>query len=121
MPMRPKNKRFIQFSYIGHSINEIYWFILPLLLPKILSEFGLSYFMAGGFLTVYLVMVSLFSFIIGKASDYLPRWRILITGFFLTSACFILAGFTSSLFFLTLFVAIGAIGVSAFHPIAYAL
>lgn len=119
--MKVKSKRFIRFSYIGHSINEIYWFILPLLLPKILSEFGLSYFMAGGLLTVYLVMVSLFSFIIGKLSDYLPRWRILITGFFVTAVCFILAGFTSSLLFLTLFVSIGAIGVSAFHPIAYAL
>ncbi len=113
--------RFVRFSYLGHSINEVYWFILPLLLPKILKEFGLSYLKAGGLITMYLVMVSLFSLLIGRASDMLPRWRILTAGFFLAFTGFLLAGLSQSLLLLTLCMSAGAIGVSAFHPIAYAL
>ncbi|MDY7029503.1 MAG: MFS transporter, partial [Spirochaetota bacterium] len=119
--MSADTDRFVRFSYFGHGINEIYWFILPLLLPKILNEFGLSYLKAGGLLTVYSVMVSLFSFLIGKASDLLPRLKILIAGFLLTFTGFLLAGLSSSLVILTVCVSAGAIGVSAFHPIAYAL
>jgi len=118
---KEKEGRFIRFSYFGHSINEVYWFILPLLLPKILREFGLSYLKAGGLLTVYLIVVSIFSFIIGKASDSFPRWKILISGFFIAFAGFIMAGLSSSLPILTFCIALGAVGVSAFHPVAYAL
>ena len=119
--MKTNTESFIKYSYLGHCVNDTYWFILPLLLPKILEEFGLSYGKAGGLLTVYLVIVSLFSFILGRVSDTLPKWKILNAGFFLTFFAFILAGLSSSLVFLMLFVSLGAIGVSAFHPIAYAM
>jgi len=119
--MKSASDPFIRFSYLGHSINEMYWFILPLVLPKILKEYGISYLKAGGLLTVYLLIVSLFSFLIGKASDSLPRWKILTTGFFLTFGGFFMAGTAPGMIPLTLFLCAGAVGVSAFHPIAYAL
>ncbi len=50
---------------VGHGVNDIFWYILPSLLPVILDQFGMKYGTAGGLLTAFLGVVAVFSFILG--------------------------------------------------------
>ena len=104
----------------AHGANDIYWFILPPLLPVILAQYNLNYGAAGGLLTAYLGTIAIFSFILGKVSDNMPRQRVLGAGFLVASVSLILAGFMGSLPFFILFLLVAGIGVSSFHPAVYA-
>jgi len=106
---------------VGHGVNDIYWYILPSLLPQILEQFDLRYKTAGGLLTAYLGVIALFSFILGKLSDYLPRQKVLGAGFLVASLFLILSGLTRGISLFIVCILIAGIGVSSFHPAAYAL
>jgi MFS family permease len=106
---------------LGHSANDLFWFILPLVLPALLSRYELSYAGAGGILTVYLLFTAVGSFVMGKISDYISRKQILSSGFLLAAAGLISAGFAPSLPVFLLLISITAIGMSTFHPVMYAV
>ena len=118
--MTYSGKRFRIVCFFGHGVNDLYWFILPLVLPLMLKTFGLSYGKAGGILTVYLLVIAILSFLFGKLSDRSSRWILLGPGFFAASAGLILSGFMPNLAFLVLCLGITGIGVSTFHPLMYA-
>jgi MFS transporter, FSR family, fosmidomycin resistance protein len=111
----------MKFKLLGHGANDLYWFILPLVLPALLTRYNLSYAQAGGILTTYLAVTAIGSFIIGKLSDRFSRKRILSLGFFLASFGLISSGFASSLSVFILLISITAVGVSTFHPVMYAV
>ena len=79
------DKSVVVLRNVGHGVNDIFWYILPSLLPVILDQFGMKYGTAGGLLTAFLGVVAVFSLILGKISDYFPRHIILGTGFFVAS------------------------------------
>lgn len=60
---------------LGHSANDLFWFILPLVLPFLLVRYNLSYTQAGGILTLYLGVTALGSFVMGKLSDRVSPGR----------------------------------------------
>jgi len=112
-----------QFSFVsnfGHGVNDLFWFVFPLVLPLMLTTFGLSYGQAGGILTLYLLIIAVLSFLFGKLSDRSSKWAILGPGFFAASAGLILCGFMPNLGLLITFIIITAVGVSTFHPLMYA-
>ena len=104
----------------GHGVNDVYWYILPAILPIIVTQFGLKYGTAGGILTAYLGSAAIFSFLIGKLSDSVSRQRVLGIGFLVASASLILAGFMGRIGPFIIFLLIASIGVSSYHPVAYA-
>ena len=57
----------------GHGANDLYWFILPLVLPALLSRYNLGYTGAGGILTIYLLFTAAGSFVMGRLSDRMSR------------------------------------------------
>ncbi|HUT65052.1 MAG TPA: MFS transporter [Spirochaetota bacterium] len=115
-----RKRSFTVLRNVAHGANDIYWFILPPLLPVILAQYNLNYGAAGGLLTAYLGTIAIFSFILGKVSDNMPRQRVLGAGFLVASVSLILAGFMGSLPFFILFLLVAGIGVSSFHPAVYA-
>ncbi len=115
-----RNRGVTVLRNVAHGANDIYWFILPPLLPLILEQYNLKYGAAGGLLTAYLGTIAIFSFILGKVSDNMPRERVLGAGFLVASVSLILAGFMGSLHFFILFLLVAGIGVSSFHPAVYA-
>ncbi len=128
-------KRFIFFDIVSiiqyntgmklknasHSVNDLYWFILPVILPGLLAKFDLSYGKAGGVLTLFLFIGGIGSFFSGKISDTLGRKEILGYGFLLSAAGFTAAGFAPSLKIFLIIIAVTAVGVSTFHPVMYAV
>lgn len=105
----------------GHSANDLFWFILPLVLPSLLARYDLNYTQAGGILTVYLLFTALGSFIIGKLSDKMSRRQILSYGFILAAAGLISSGFAPNLPTFLILISVTAMGVSTFHPVMYAV
>jgi MFS family permease len=104
----------------GHGVNDIFWFVLPSMLPVILEQFNMRYGTAGGLLTAFLAVIALFSFVLGKLSDHYPRYLIMGIGFLLTSSMLICASLMNSMSAFVVFLLIAGIGVGSFHPIVYA-
>lgn len=105
---------------LSHSANDIFWFILPLVLPLLLVRFNLSYARAGGILTFYLAITAVGSYFMGRISDRIPRRFIMGIGFYIAAAGLIAAGFAGTFPVFMIFLAITAFGVSTFHPVMYA-
>lgn len=119
-PVKAKKK--LDFlTRIGHGANDMYFFTFPSVLPLILAQFGFSYTAAGGYLTAFLCTVALFSFLFGKLADSFPRWIFLSGGFFIASLGLIIAGFMPRFWLFMVFLLVTAVGVSTYHPVAYAV
>ena len=119
MPLNLKRLRFK--CAIGHGINDIYWFVLPSILPLIIEQFGLRYRAGGLILTAYLMVIALFSTILGKWSDSVDRQRIIGIGFLLSALGMTLAGVSKGLASFIALLIISAVGTSSFHPVGLAL
>jgi FSR family fosmidomycin resistance protein-like MFS transporter len=111
----------MKFKLLGHSANDLFWFILPLILPALLVRYNLSYSQAGGILTIYLLVTAIGSFVMGKLSDRFSRKQILSWGFLLASLGLMASGFAPSLSIFLILISITAIGMSSFHPVMYAV
>jgi MFS family permease len=107
-------------SHASHAVNDIYWFVIPAVLPVILDEFKLGYGWAGGILTAFLLTIAVFSLIFGHFSDRFSRWAIISLGFILASLGFFLSGFSHTEGTLIATLLIAAVGVSTYHPSMYA-
>jgi len=105
---------------VGHGVNDIYWFLLPSILPLIIEQFHLTYGTAGGILTAFLGVAALFSFILGRISDRFPRHIILSAGFLSASIFLIGAAFMERLSVFVVLLLTAGIGVASFHPATYA-
>jgi len=112
----PQFKRLVFF---GHGANDLYWFILPVLLPMMLSRYNLRYAGGGTVLSIYLLVVALLSFVVGRLSDRTNRWRLIGFGFLLASVGFSLASIDASLTVFLILLGVAAVGVSTFHPTMY--
>jgi|GEM_PF-533631 len=106
--------------YLGHAANDLFWFILPLVLPLLLLRYKLSYAQAGGILTFYLTITAFASYVMGRVSDGIPRRYIMGFGFFIAAGGLIASGFVTTFPVFMMFLAITALGVSTFHPAMYA-
>lgn len=105
----------------GHGLSDMYWLILPVLLPFIQKEFALRYTQAGLLITAFIVTTGLGSFITGYLGDRFGQRIILSGGFLICSLALILCARSSSyseLLFASLLLGAGA---STFHPSTIAL
>jgi MFS family permease len=104
----------------GHGANDLYWFILPPVLPLILQQFGLRYAAAGAMVAVFLSTIAVSSMLTGRLSDRVHRGKLVGFGFLLASAALFAGAFMPRLSLVIGFLVLGAVGVSAYHPAAYA-
>ena len=104
----------------GHGANDLYWFILPPVLPLILQQFGLRYAGGGAIVAIFLSTIAVASMLTGRLSDRVHRGRLVGFGFVLASAALFAAASMPRLSLVIGFLILGAVGVSAYHPAAYA-
>ena len=105
---------------LAHGANDIYWFILPPVLPLILQEFGLRYTGVGGLVAAYLSVIAVSSIVMGRISDRVSRRHLVAIGFGVASLALWAASLSPGLTLVAVFLVIAGLGVSAFHPTAYA-
>jgi len=120
IPDMPKTMRTTAIRYISHGANDLFWFILPLVLPLLLVRYKLTYTRAGGILSFYLAVTAAGSYFMGRISDRIPRRLMMGIGFYIAAAGLIAAGFAGSFTFFLIFLGITGLGVSTFHPAMYA-
>ena len=108
-------------KFLGHSANDLFWFILPLVLPSLLIRYDMSFAQAGGILTTYLMVTALCSFAVGKLADRFSRKKLLSYGFILSAAGLASSGFAPNLGIFLALISMTAVGVSTFHPVMYAV
>ena len=111
----------LRAAWIAHGLNDMYWFILPILLPVIKQEFSLSYVRAGLLVTSFTAMTAIGSLVSGYLGDHFGRRIILSGGFVFVSLALALCALTSSYWQLLFAVALMGVGVSTFHPSMIAL
>ncbi len=111
----------LKLNALGHSYNDIYFFIIPLLLPLLKAEFSLSYVQSGLILTVHVALRSIFSLIFGYLGDKFEK-RVIIASGFICSSIFLGGLFwIKNILTIVTFLFLLAIGVSIFHPLATAM
>ncbi|MDF1567337.1 MAG: MFS transporter [Spirochaetaceae bacterium] len=116
----PNSRRTAVLRYSGHAANDLFFFVLPLVLPVLLIRYGLSFSEAGGILTFYLVCTGIGSYVLGRVSDRIPRRLVMGVGFFLSAGALLGAGFAPSLPVFLVFIGTTALAMSSFHPAMYA-
>jgi len=118
---RREAKSKLKLNALGHSYNDMYFFIIPLLLPLLRKEFGINYIQSGLILTVHVALKSIFSLLFGYLGDKYEK-RVIIASGFICSSIF-LGGliWLQNIYTITTFLFLLAIGVSTFHPLATAM
>jgi MFS family permease len=106
---------------MGHGINDMYFFIFPLVLPLMLEQFDLVYTEAGGLLSAFLFVIAGLSLVMGRLSDRFSPPLIIGVGFLMAALCMVGAGFAGSFTLFIVFLLLVGVGVSTYHPSAYGL
>lgn len=113
-PIPRRSFKLLVFS--GHGVSDIYFFVLPVVLPMMLAQYHLRYAGGGTVLSIYLLVVALGSVVSGRLSDSLHRWRLIGVGFLLSAVGFASSAGSNPLPLLLVSLAVAATGVSVFHP-----
>ena len=118
---RREIKSKLKLNALGHSYNDMYFFIIPFLLPLFREEFGINYVQSGLILTIHVALRSIFSLVFGYFGDKYEKKVIIACGFICSSI--FLGGLVriNNIHTIVTFLFLLAIGVSTFHPLATAM
>ncbi len=113
--------RFLAGLSLTHFISDMPFFLLPSILPLIISDFNLNYGQAGAIVTSLLLSMIIVQILTGIAGNHVNRVMIIFLGETIIGCAFFLI-FLSYTFwqFLGLQVLIG-VGMGFYHPIGYTL
>ncbi len=101
---------------LGHLAADINQGALPILLPRLFTEYGLSYALAGVVTLAFNLSSSVIQPIFGWLSDKKTTLWILPVGVILASLCMSLLGFATEFWMVLMLVLFSGIGVAAYHP-----
>ncbi len=118
---RREAKSKLKLNALGHSYNDMYFFIIPFLLPLFREEFGINYVQSGLILTVHVALRSIFTLIFGYLGDKYEKKVIIASGFICSSIFLGSLIWINNIHTIVTFLFLLAIGVSTFHPLATAM
>jgi len=118
---RKEIKSKLKLNALGHSYNDMYFFIIPFLLPIFREEFGINYVQSGLILTVHVALRSIFSLVFGYFGDRYEKKVIIASGFICSSIFLGSLIWMNNIHTIVTFLFLLAIGVSTFHPLATAI
>ncbi|MBC7190519.1 MFS transporter [Candidatus Aerophobetes bacterium] len=110
------SRKLLKASLWGHLFNDMYWFIIPLVLPLIKTEMNLNYTQSGLLFTSYTLIGAFGSLITGYLGDRRGRRFILSWGFFLGSVALVFCALSGNYWQLFFSLVLLGVGISAFHP-----
>jgi MFS family permease len=118
---RREVKSKLKLNALGHSYNDMYFFIIPFLLPLFREEFGINYVQSGLILTIHVALRSIFSLVFGYFGDKYEKKVIIASGFICSSIFLGSLIWINNINTIVTFLFLLAIGVSTFHPLATAI
>lgn len=117
----PQNKKALVWLSGGHFINDIYTGVLNPIMPFIAVKIGISMAIATVVLTVSHIFSSLLQPLFGYFADNILRRHFIFWGLILSSIFIPLSVLSNNVYLLVLFIIMGSIGSSFFHPQALGL
>ncbi len=114
------NPRLLALIAVAHATNHAYQLTLPMAIPSIALEYGLSNFWVGVLVASYNLAYILLQAPFGTISDRIGRKRLLTMGFIIASAAYLAIGFTKDLTTIAILLAIAGLGGSTYHPLGIA-
>ena len=105
----------------GHFMSHCYSMILPPLFPILHVELGVPYTALGLLLSLKSLSFGLMQLPAGILVDRFGARLMLVYGFAIILACYLLVAFSSSFWVITALLVIAGIGDSVFHPADYAI
>jgi len=118
---RREVKSKLKLNALGHFYNDIYFFIIPFLLPLFREEFGINYIQSGLILTIHVAVRSIFHLLFGYFGDKYEKKVIIASGFVCSSIFLGSLIWINNIHTIAAFLFLLAIGVSTFHPLATAI
>ena len=118
---RREVKSKLKLNAFGHSYNDMYFFIIPFLLPLFREEFGINYVQSGLILTIHVALRSIFSLVFGYFGDKYEKKVIIASGFICSSIFLGSLLWINSINTIVTLLFLLAIAVSTFHPLATAM
>ncbi len=112
----PSDKKALVWLSGGHFINDIYTGVLNPIMPFIAAKIGLSMAIATIILTVSHIFSSLLQPLFGYFADNIVKRSFIFWGLILSSIFIPLSALSDNPFILVIFIIIGSIGSSLFHP-----
>lgn len=113
--MKP-DYRILVLLGLGHLAADINQGALPVILPRLFTEYGLSYTLAATIMMVFNFSSSIIQPVFGWYSDKKTALWLLPGGVLLASLGMALMGFAQNLGLILLFVLLSGIGVASYHP-----
>lgn len=101
---------------LGHLAADINQGALPVILPRLFTEYGLSYTLAASIMMVFNFSSSIIQPLFGWYSDKKNTLWLLPVGVLLASLGMALMGFATNLGIILLLVLLSGIGVASYHP-----
>jgi len=120
MSNKKEIKSKLKLNALGHAYNDVYLFIIPLLLPLFREEFQINYVQAGLILTIHVALRSIFTLVFGYFGDKYEKKVIIASGFICSSIFLGSLIWINNIHTIVTFLFLLAIGVSTFHPLATA-
>jgi len=117
----PQNKKALVWLSGGHFINDVYTGVLNPIMPFIAAKIGISMAIATVVLTVSHIFSSLLQPLFGYFADNILRRHFIFWGLLLSSIFIPISALSNNVFGLVLFIIIGSVGSSLFHPQALGL
>jgi hypothetical protein len=115
------NPREVWLITVAHAVNEFYSVALPPILPLLVNDFAISYAEAGGLLTVFYVVYSVFQLPAGALADRIGQRWILAIGMVVLSGGILLAAGAQDYRTLVFAEALAGLGGSTYHPAGMSL
>jgi MFS transporter, FSR family, fosmidomycin resistance protein len=110
------NRRGVALMSSAHAIDDLYQGAVPALLPFLVVQRHYSYAAVAGLTLAATVLSSVAQPAFGWWTDRRPRRWMIPTGIVIAGSGVAMAGFTSSYLLTFLVIALGGLGVAAFHP-----
>lgn len=101
----------------SHGVNHLNQLLVPVLIPRITAEYGLSNFEAGVLLGCFAFSYGLMQVVSGYLSKSVKRIHLLVFGFAITSISFLILGFVDNIVVFALLLFVAGIGGSTYHPV----
>jgi MFS family permease len=116
----PKFSKLTQLNVL-HVLNDGFLVSLPLLLPFLQKDLGLSLTQIGFLGTALKSFEVILALPAGHLAEKFGSLRLLLFAIFVYAAGYLFAGFSMNIFFLTIAFLLAGIGFGVFHPVAFSL
>ncbi|UCH37687.1 MAG: MFS transporter [Candidatus Bathyarchaeota archaeon] len=113
--MQQKTMNLVLMS-TSHGMNHIFQLLVPIIIPKIKEDYGLSTTSAVLLISIFSLSYALAQTPSGILSKTLGRKKMLVLGFMITSISFLFMGFIDGIWPMAMIALIAGIGGSTYHP-----